>query len=151
MRKLARTRRLSILITVSCVAFLVLAGADVRSFWSCDEWDFMRSGQTVVLVRGCFLYRHYALGAGATGYAGPKVHLSGDFKRVRIPESIGGFIYDNQVDRTPFGYEKMLFFRMPLWPALLFLLFVGPVRWLISRCSRRPAFPIITDARVAPR
>lgn len=151
MCSLARTRRFSISAILSCVGLLALAGADVRSFWTCDEWDFMGSGQTVVLVRGCFLYRHYASGTGATGYTGPKVHLSGDIKRVRIPESIGGFIYDNHVDHTPFGYEKMLFLRMPIWPALLFLLFVGPIRWLSARSSGRPAFPIIRGSGASPR
>jgi len=141
MRRPTRTRRLSIAALTSSLAFVIVACAGIRSFWTYDAWQTVVHGEGYAFVLEC----------GTAGF----VCRSGE----AIPSEPGGHVHgDENPDRYAvlFGIREFQFhvsrkeaeidLRIPVWPLLLLLL-IAPVRWLIARPANAPAFPVITDAK----
>lgn len=143
MHRPTRTRRLSIVAMVSLLAFVVVAGEGVRSFWTLDHWNISRGHWTdeeyITLGRGCVLY--YRDMSNLDLASGLPLHVSENVGRFRHVGGILGFDYYN--GRNLQGRQRHFMLRIPLW-ALILLLLIAPVRWLISRPANTPAFPVVT-------
>ena len=138
MRRPTRTRRLSIAATVSLLAFVVVAGAGVRSLWTWDVWTD-GNGRVVGLEQGCIIYTHTV----AARPDAPSTHLSGNAKDLPVPKNVLGFAVENRVEHNQFGNEKVFGLRVPVWFPLLLLL-IAPVRWIFARPATTMAFPVVT-------
>lgn len=140
MHRPTRTRRLSIAAIVSLLAFVMLAGAGVRSFWT---WDMLTdgNGRAIALQQGCIIYEHSI----ATRPDAPSSHFSGSAKNLPVPKNFLGFAVENRVIHTQFGNDKVFGVRVPTWLPLLLLL-LAPTCWLLARPASAPAFPIVTDS-----
>jgi len=143
MRRPIRTSRLSITEIVSLLAFVMLAGAGVRSLWTFDLWTD-GNGRAVGLKQGCVVYTHTI----ATWLPAPSTHLSGSTTGFPVPKNVLGFAVENRVEHNEFGNDKIFGVRIPVWFPLLLLL-TAPVRWLIARRTNAPAFPVVTYAKRA--
>jgi len=140
MRRPIRTRRLSIAAMASLLAFAVVAGAGIRSFWTMDELDFGQRRATA-LNGG---YVHYARASFEIGQ-GLVVHQSRRYQVISYPNNFLGFSVWKQVTSFPGASGTVFRLRVPLWFPLLLLL-IAPVRWLIARPQYVPAFPVVAGA-----
>lgn len=144
MKRPTRTRRLSIAAITSLLAFMALASAGVRSFWTWDGWVFPGEAELtgIMLHRGSIFCVHPT---GETLQGGFR-HVSGPVQTdPGLPGSILGFFVSNDLDHGADGIRTFAL-QMPLWLPLLLLL-VAPVLWLVARPANAPAFPFITDAK----
>lgn len=145
MRRPARTRRLSIAATWSMLAFVILAGAGLRSIRTYDVWE---SNSWIIGLQngsiGCLRATGYYAG-GPTNRLG---HVSGDAKTVGPLVNLKFSFSNRDVIPGRPGALRIIEFHIPLWFPLLLLLIV-PMRWLIARPANAPAFPIIPDAKVS--
>lgn len=132
-----RTRRLSIAAMVSCAAFLLVASADIRSFWITDELAFGQH-RALGLIGGSAIYAH-------TTYkiAQHPMYHSGYYKK-NSPPGVLGFIIGSQVLRVSGRNFKVFFVGVPLWPLLLLLL-IAPIRWMMALPIQAAAFLVVTD------
>lgn len=141
MRRPTRTRRLSIAAIVSLAAFALLAGAGVRSFWTWDSWKL--GPQSAIGLEDCrILFAHGSrnLFPGPTHQTGYSGRIPGD--------SVLGFSYTHLRIPMPKTTAEAFVYGVPIWFPLLLLLII-PIRWLIARSTSAPAFPVITDAKLA--
>jgi len=60
MRRPTRTRRLTIAAVLSLMAFGVVTGAGVRSFWSLDCWENSNGRWGIALAGGCAIFNHHS-------------------------------------------------------------------------------------------
>ena len=145
MNRPTRTPSLSIAAIASLLAFGVLLGIGVRSFWMWDQWH-IGMGKIIAIENGCVSYAHisdksdrFPMMEHDTFHAGgmPSINDS-----IPATWSFAGFserrIVTARVEAFSFG--------APLWPLLLLLL-IAPVRWLIAWPTGGPAFPVITDTK----
>lgn len=144
MKRPTRTRRLSIAAITSLLAFMALASAGVRSFWTWDGWVFPGEAELtgIMLHRGSIFCVHptgETLQGGIRHVTGPAQADPG------FPGSILGFFVSKDLDHGADG-ERTFALQVPLWFPLLLLL-IAPVRWLIARPAEGPAFPVITDPK----
>lgn len=144
MRRPIRTRRLSIVATVSCAAFLVVASAGIRSFWITDELD-LGQHRAIGLIGGSAIYVRTAY--KITPH--PFRYQSGHYKKIQHPPGILGFVIWTQVLRVSGRNFKVFFAGVPLWPLLLLLL-IAPARWMMALPVRAAAFPVVTDGEPRP-
>lgn len=146
----AHTRRQSIPAIVSCAAFVILALAGVRSFWTWDRWN-INNGRAIGISSGCIFYTRGPL------YPPDFAHLSGNQFATHSEDRISpvkwrylGFSIRHQTSisspRSPNQKFQMFFLRVPIWFPLLLLLIV-PVRWLFMRLTSVAAFPVIFDVK----
>src|SRR2546421_3507917 len=119
-----RTRRLSVAAMVSLVAFVLVAGAGVRSFWTMDELDFNHD-RAIALNGGCLHYGHASWPINQELIA----HQSRKYQVLVYPNGILGFALWHQA-LPPLGKQKIFRVCTPIWPLLLLLL-IAPLRWLI--------------------
>lgn len=129
----------------SLLAFVVVAALGVRSF---RTWDALSIRNWTIGVAGGYLMYGQASGKGVI-YP-PSGHLSGPMQPHLwdMPGGILGFASKTMTFRTPFGVEKDVAVRIPLWFVLLLLL-IAPAPWLVGRPANGPAFPVVTDAKQA--
>lgn len=151
MRRLIRTRRLSISAVVSLLAFGLVATTDARSFWHYDTW---------ISQNGC-LAIGLANGSAVTNYefaTKSRIYPRGRHMQFKTTNQVGSRIWQN-VRAFPIQCEMIhdragnggtFCFCASLWPLLLLLLII-PMRWLFARPESSPAFPVVTRiAGVAP-
>lgn len=137
------TRRLSIAAILSLLAFVVVAGAGVRSLRISDEWHF-GSWRTITLANGCIEYSHW-WGSAVPAIKGPPVTGHRSSKTSPQNSSRGFGMYEHDfVTTIPRATETVFVAWTSLWVPF-FLLLVAPVRWVFSR-PRSAAFPVVTDA-----
>lgn len=143
MRRPTRTPRLSIAAIASLLAFGVVLGIGVRSFWMWDQWH-LGMGKIIAIENGCVSYAHISDKSDRFPMLKHDTFQAGGMPAINdsIPPiwSFAGFsqrqIATSRVEAFSFG--------APLWPLLLLLL-ISPVRWLMAR-PIGPAFPVIADA-----
>jgi len=142
MRRPTRTRRLWIASIGSLLAFVVVAGADVRSFWNYDIWQRGSKDKewTFVVAAGC---AGVGRGAAIPLLASGHVHFDHQPNRSDVLESFWNFEARNR-DNSNGGSGIILV--GPLWPELILLLII-PLHWLCARPQNAPAFPVITDTK----
>lgn len=140
MRRRVRTRRLSVTAMMSSLAFLVLVGAGLRSFWKWDGWEF-GNGQLIALESGSVVYSQEKV----PGSFRPGGHVLGDVKYALFPKGTLGFAFRDEAGQTRLGYMSIFVLRAPLWPLLLLLLII-PALWFVARPAG-PAFLVIADAK----
>lgn len=146
MQRPIRTHRLSIAAIVSSAAFLVLAIAGIRSFWTWDQW-IVGKGRAVGVDTGSFFYTQDNLG----GVAPILSHQSEDVNPALIIDALPprwefmGFSVKNENSpMPPKGTFQVYVLRIPFWFPLLLLLVV-PARWVLALPSDRPAFQAVTQ------
>ena len=126
MRRPTRTRRLSIAAILSFLAFVVVAGIGVSSFWVKEQCNFIRleSGRAeCVFVSGKpDTSRVFGAYSNSWSLLGCKANILGAYTRLG--------------DSTPFTIQS------PLWIPLSLLL-LAPAFWLIARPANTPAFQVI--------
>ncbi len=137
MRRPTRTRRLSIAAIVSLMAFVVVSGASVRSFWIYNGWGFGRF-RYLDLQRGRVVYERFSGGSFET-MADHSRFLSNPATPL---DALSTFKFA-VLDQTLFGGIRVFVIWTPLWPILLLLL-IAPLRWLVARPANAPAFPVLT-------
>jgi|SRR6185437_802493 len=147
MRRLIRTRHLSIAAIVSLLVFGAVLGAGVRSYWS---WEQVAVGDGMALGvdTGCLFYTFDNQGT-APGFSHQSVEPDAEWIADAYPATwrFAGFSVNSlNSPIKPTGRFKVFIFRVPIWFPLLLLL-IAPVRWLIARPANAPAFPVITDAK----
>jgi len=140
MRRLARTRRLSIAAMLSLLAFVVLAAAGIRSLWVFDAIgrSNQHGGWAIELADARATFE-LVLSSGASGPIG-RGHVSA---RLRPNSSIvGRAIWGFHAEKTVLPSMQLIQIITPLWLPLLLLL-IAPVCWLIARQAKPPAFPVV--------
>lgn len=145
MRRPTRTHRLSIVAIEWFAVFLVVAVAGIRSFWICDALG-NGNDRAIFLEGGYLVFIH---SSGNATFLPPSGYLSGPIDdEFPFPRSFLGFAVKRESATLLFGKAIATEFslRAPLWFPLLLLL-INPVRWLIARPVRGPAFPVVTDAK----
>ena len=156
MRRPTRTRRLSIAAIVSLLAFVVVASAYVRSYWTRDEFHF-KHWHFIRLEAGRIGYYHfYGTSVRDTSteesvYGPPEYglywHISIEVTSYSLWESLTFHMADEWKPYSDHPGEEALFqIWIPVWFPLLLLL-IAPARWLIARPANAPAFPVVTDAK----
>lgn len=125
----------------SFLAFAVMAGAGIRSFWRMNEVDFGQ--ERAAALNGGYL--HYARASFKLGQ-GLVVHRSRRYVVIAYPNNFLGFSMWKQVMPFPKASGTIFRLRVPLWFPLLLLL-IAPVRWLVARPQYVPAFPVVANAK----
>ena len=136
MRRPIRTRRLSIAAIWSLLAFMVLTGAGVRSFWIADMLTGTRS--EIGFAGGLVYFPHISPPNGFGVRAHRSIHIDPHGRAIFPGLRIKTVVYAPQF--------KMLSEIVPIWPLLLVLLII-PACWLIARSENVPAFPVVTNSR----
>lgn len=143
MHRGTRTSHLSIAAIVSLLAFGVVIGVGVRSFWMWDQWH-IGMGKIIAIENGCVSYAHITDRSDRFPMMTHDTFQAGGMPAINdsIPAlwSFAGFserrIVTARVEAFSFG--------VPLWPLLLLLLII-PVRWLLAWPMGGPAFLVIAD------
>lgn len=128
---------------ISLLAFVVVAGASIRSFWNYDAWQTVINGEGYAFVLE-FGTAGFGCRSGEAIPSQPSGHFHADHNPDRYAVRFGIREFQFHASRK----EAEIDFRIPLWPLLLLLL-IAPLRWLIVRPANAPAFPVITDAKQA--
>jgi len=134
MRHPTRTRRLSIAAMGSFVAFVVVASAGLRSLWTADEWS-VGTGRAIGLNDGRIFLAH---GSHSLVHGPP--HLSAPSSSYPFA-TVLGFSFRHIKIALRRTTPEAFVYVVPVWFPLVLLL-IAPMRWLISRPAKAPAFPV---------
>lgn len=144
MHRPTRTHRLSIVAIEWFAVFLVVAVAGIRSFWI---WSALGNGndRAIFLMDGNLVFMHTSGRGGfyPSGFESAKPEADSSLRKGVLGFAIRSEITPNAFNNTS---EKQFILRVPLWFPLLLLL-INPIRWLIARPIRGPAFPVVTDLK----
>jgi len=144
MRRPTRTRRLSIAAIASSLAFVVVAGAGIRSLWNLDCWENANGRWGIALAGGCAHFNHHS-GMVVQYIPIGFYHIDLKLDRSDAARAIWGFSIDREFVHLKNGNGRNFYLHLPLWP-LLILLLIAPACWLIARPANAPAFPVVTKS-----
>ena len=120
---------MSIAAIVSSLAFTMVAGAGVRSFWIADLWNDA-NGQSIGLFGGRLTYEHpLSPRFVPSGHISINANMMAPSPHI-ITDAMWGFRarkYSIRSSINPAEVDKFFLVAAPLWPLLL-LLFIAPAR-----------------------